>query len=310
MAAQKMLPKDFLLDNGKYQFQQSRSYKWKNSWQLDNEYIELSEEPVTWDSPDGTASIWKSSDNGVYNPSGIDVSVNFSSDNSGGAYNLDFQINNSTTEIFYFNVQFQGYTFNFKLITKLQYKKTTDQDWTDCSSINDMYKLNLSDEISDGSITTPNDTPAVNNIKYFRFFTLPSDLDYNYFLITGIEWRNGTAVRGNIMTGIVYIDAIPPTQIGNVHLITPIIVAHGTHDTDQRNNLIPPHAPIPKGTNIGVYIQNSDTAARFRCCNTGKADQAYKNAAYSTTISFVDNTAFGLDGNYQLYLKIYYIGIK
>src|SRR3990167_133266 len=50
---------------------------------------------------------------------------------------------------------------------------------------------------------------AVAGVRYYAFFTLPSTEKLYY--ITGIEWKNGTTVAGNIQAGVDVVNANPPT---------------------------------------------------------------------------------------------------
>ena len=213
MAAHKMLPKDFLLNNGKYQFQQLRSYQWKLSTDPDSAYASLptAEEPYTFTFDDHPATFWGETIDGIYNPSGIDTTVNYECWESGGSSNMDFQINYMTTEQKVYDFTCAGLTFNILLSCTLQYKKTTDVSWTDCTSINDMYKLcfgaeNHTAEISDDSNTSGNGT------QYFMFFQLPDDEGFDHYQITGIEWKNGDSTTSTVFNGIVLLDGIPPTS--------------------------------------------------------------------------------------------------
>ena len=50
----------------------------------------------------------------------------------------------------------------------------------------------------------------------YAFFTLPST--EKFYIITGIEWKNGGTVAGNVVCGVDLVDANPPTLAGTVNV--------------------------------------------------------------------------------------------
>lgn len=158
--------------------------------------------------------------------------------------------------------------------------------------------------------TTPcsdnSDYTGSTGTKFFVLFTLPSD--YKYYQITGIEWKNGTSVAGNILSGIVIVDADPPTAVNSPHVLASILVAQAGENAVQRNSLVTPNL-ISSGTKLGAYIQNSDSGAHLRYLAGQSNIKRIKTVAYTTTVSYVDNTAFSSSTN-LMYIKIYYKGIN
>jgi len=148
---------------------------------------------------------------------------------------------------------------------------------------------------------------ASTGTKWFDLITLPTT--YSYYVITGIEWKNGSAVAGNIISGVVLVDDIPIVLNGggNPTICPGFIVAQAGTNAVQRTNAFISQI-IPGGTKIGVYVQNSSTSATLRYQDNQANTYRKKGVAYGTTVYYVDAAGWALSTN-RIYLKLYYKGI-
>lgn len=146
-------------------------------------------------------------------------------------------------------------------------------------------------------------TPATS-CRFYNFFTLPAG---KLFIITGIEWKNGTVVSGNVVCGIHAVDASPPTLAGVVLKgLTQTVAASGTSSV-QRISVLN-CTPIRGGTVIGVFIQGASASQRFMTSTVGSGN--YRKTV--TVTANVENaeTSSWVAYTEQAYCKIYYVEYK
>ena len=133
--------------------------------------------------------------------------------------------------------------------------------------------------------TTPitddtNFTPTATR-RYYAYFTLPSSAsDPTYYFITKIEWKNGSAVAGNILSGVNIVDANPPTVKYSPLVCVGQEVAQSGTNTTQFTTIIS-SLPIKAGSVVGVWIQASSGSARLKTL----AGQSSSNYALSGSVS-------------------------
>ena len=146
---------------------------------------------------------------------------------------------------------------------------------------------------------------AVAGVRYYAFFTLPST--EKFYLITGIEWKNGTNQAGNIQSGVDIVNADPPTLASTPLLALGQEVAQAAvADTIQRVSIISSQL-IRAGTICGAWISCSSATADLRE-QTGLGSQNQSKAtAYSATPNASDNTAWTAT-TARKYIKVYYRG--
>lgn len=139
----------------------------------------------------------------------------------------------------------------------------------------------------------------------YTFFTLPTTEDY--YLITGIEWKNGTSVGGIIMAGAQIVDAENPTDtIRKLVCYTAPVTQSGVSAV-QRNNKLTTW-PIAGGTILGLWIQNDGGSGSFRYFVSSSQERFY-NGTYTTRPADIISTAWTTSTK-EPYIKIYYHGLK
>ena len=151
---------------------------------------------------------------------------------------------------------------------------------------------------------TDDASTTIGNGRVYVFFTLPTT--EKLYLITGIEWKNGATVSGNVLCGVDLIDAIPP-----VNAVTPLIgitgvIAQSGTNAVQRTNMASCN-PIRGGTMLGVWISSSDLTGVFRH-DSGGSGNVSKTITY--TVAPVSSDANSWNASItRMYLKVYYRGL-
>ena len=142
------------------------------------------------------------------------------------------------------------------------------------------------------------------NIKYYHFFTLPTD--YPFYIITQIQWQNGTVVNGNVMSGVDWINANPPSSNPVVNVALGVETAQaGADQSYQTSPRIISHK-IPGGAILGAWIMSSSASGKFRYSTQGSQNQ-YKTYTYTTTMPLGDSIAFAAT-TARYWVKPYYKG--
>lgn len=146
---------------------------------------------------------------------------------------------------------------------------------------------------------------SISTGKRYDFFTLPTT--NKWYVITGIEWKNGTAVAGNVYAGVDYIDSNPPVAANTSTAAWMQPVAQSGTNAVQRGSMIS-SLPIRGGTTLGVYFI-TDGAGKFRFL-TGQPAVNRAKAAIAGTVDYpTGNSTAWSTGTGYFYLKVYYRGI-
>lgn len=148
---------------------------------------------------------------------------------------------------------------------------------------------------------------SVQTGKRYAFFTLPTT--EKYYKITGIEWKNGTVVGGNVFAGVEYVDASPPVLANTLRAASMQPIAQSGTNAVQRGSVISSEI-IASGTTLGVYFISDSATAKFRFLANQSSSNRLK-AAVSGTVDYSngDSTAWTSNGS-PFYLKVYYRGIR
>lgn len=87
-----------------------------------------------------------------------------------------------------------------------------------------------------------------------------------FWLITGISWKNGAAVAGNILCGIdkVQANVQPPVNTDNELVAYTSDVAQAGINTTQRNSVVIQTRPLGVGEIITPWINSTNITAAFR----------------------------------------------
>jgi len=163
--------------------------------------------------------------------------------------------------------------------------------------------VNETSESSSTPITDDGDLTVAAGHRYYAFFTLPTTETLYY--ITGIEWKNGATVAGNVIAGIDVIDADPPTINSTPLAGLAQEVAQAGTSAVQRVS-VNFSKLFRGGTVLGVWVSLSSGTATLREDN-GAANGRKKATAFDSSPSAAENTGFttGID---PVYLKVYYRG--
>lgn len=154
-------------------------------------------------------------------------------------------------------------------------------------------------------VTDNADFTAVAGNRYYAYFTLPTS--EKFYIITGIEWKNGATVSGNVIAGIDVINADPPTIDNTPLLALSQQAAQTGTSVIQRVSAIS-SSLIRGGTICGAWISCSSGTATLREQTGLGSQKQHKATSYSATPSFSENTAFAAAVTVRKYIKVYYRG--
>jgi len=183
----------------------------------------------------------------------------------------------------------------------LYVRNAANSAWNEVHGITD--NITETSESSTTPITDDGGIFAVAGKRYYQIITLPTTEPLYY--ITGIEWKNGTAVAGNVTAGVDVVDSTTPTNAGSPLLCLAQEVAQAGTSAVQRVSINSSNL-IRGGTVIGVWVSFSSASATIREDN-GSANAYEKATSYDATPPASDTTAWtsGVD---QVYIKLYYRG--
>ena len=143
-----------------------------------------------------------------------------------------------------------------------------------------------------------NDTVVGSSNRYYTFFTTPSTAAY--YVITGIEIKNGTVVNGSWQAGIETVDANLPTS-ANTSLLafSPAVSQSGTSAV-QRNSQV--FAIVPANTIVGAWVVSNSASGRM-----GTTTVASGNRLRAIALGAPANTATNawVAGTEEIYIKVY-----
>jgi hypothetical protein len=164
--------------------------------------------------------------------------------------------------------------------------------------------LTASSEANTTPVTDGADFTATAGTRYYAFFTLPTT--ETLYIITGIEWKNGATVSGNVTAGIDVVNADPPTIPATPLLVIAQEVAQSGTSAVQRVSAVS-STLIRGGTICGAWVSCSSGTATLRE-QTGLSSQNQSKAtSYSATPASSDTTAWTAT-TARKYLKVYYRG--
>lgn len=152
--------------------------------------------------------------------------------------------------------------------------------------------------VAGGSTTAPG-----ANIRRYAFFTLPTT--EKWYIITGIEIKNGATISGNVYCGVDLVDANPPSS-DFTKLVAWGGFPHSGISVVQRFSLIG-STPIRGGTVLGVWFAPDSATATFAYTVVSSTPNS-KNVTASS-LPLVESAVWANSVN-QFYLKCYYRGIS
>lgn len=151
--------------------------------------------------------------------------------------------------------------------------------------------------------TTPisDNAETTTSAKFYEFFTLPSTAPY--YQVTGIEWKNGTAVSGNCISGVDIVDANPAVKASVLNVALSEQIAQTPINSIQRTSFLKSQL-IPGGTIVGIWVDIDNGTGKFRQLVGGSQNQ-YKAVTYTVAVPSCDITAWSATTS-RLYIKLYY----
>lgn len=154
---------------------------------------------------------------------------------------------------------------------------------------------------------TEQSTSAGTVRQYAAPFILPATS--KFWLITGIEWKNGTLVAGNILTGLdkIGINTDPPTAVDTELVAYATDLAQAGVSVIQRNSIITQTRPLGKGDIVIPWWSASAIGGRIRYLTVGASnynrtltdDRSFPT--WKTTVAWGATTA-------KPYMKVYFTG--
>jgi len=146
---------------------------------------------------------------------------------------------------------------------------------------------------------------SFNALKFYQFVTLPTA--FNYYRVSGIEWKNGTVVSGGIICGVDKVNADPPTLAGTVLLACGTEVAQAGTSAIQRNSEISSQL-IAGGTLVGIWLQIDNGTGLLRVLGGQTDNNHFKSEVFSDNPTNQGSIAWSTSAS-RLYLKLYLIPI-
>jgi len=144
--------------------------------------------------------------------------------------------------------------------------------------------------------------------RYYEYHTLPTT--EKFYIIMGIEWKNGATVNGNVVSGVDIVDSNPPTINHTLLAGLGQQLAQSGVSAIQRTSVIS-STLIRGGTILGMWFSTDSTTSTFRH-NTAATSKVHSKALAATQVapSATENTAFVAANTNQVYLKLYYRGYE
>lgn len=146
------------------------------------------------------------------------------------------------------------------------------------------------------------DAPGAD-IRRYAFLQLPTDFDL--YVITGIEWKNGATIDGNVYCGVEIVDANPPVA-SETSLVAWAKRAQSGISSVQRLTRIA-SLPIVGGTRLGVWF-NPDSATATFAYSSATSDKNSRNQTAVDEPTLVLSGGWGSSTKFY-YVKLYYRGL-
>lgn len=159
-------------------------------------------------------------------------------------------------------------------------------------------------EESSTPLVDTSETGIINQAMLGNEIVLP--ITYDQYLITGLEWKNGTVVGGNTQAAAVMLDADPPVN----NLVR--VVAFSDSEAQAGINSVQRASTIrsmvvPGGCKITGMVNTDSAVGRYRRL-AGANVNAFKNWTFDNFNQLVEHSAWQANAT-RMYLKIYFRGI-
>jgi len=163
----------------------------------------------------------------------------------------------------------------------------------------------LGTEQSSTPITDDTQVGGNNNFRHYsEVITFPTTEEF--YIITGIEWKNGLTVAGNVLCGVDYVDTIPAVSVNVIAVAITSSIAQSGVSSIQRNSVIRNYQLIPGGAKVSAWINMSSSSGLVRR-RTRTSGNVRKTETFTTTPAVIDTGAWTASV-IDMYLKIYFKG--
>jgi len=159
------------------------------------------------------------------------------------------------------------------------------------------------DPVVDASVGTVGTSQKGSNFQF------PSISGTELYQITGIEWKNGPTVVGNMTGGVWMCDANPPVSANKIIAAMMREVANSGADSIQRNSFITNYHIFRAGEFINYWVAMSSGSHTVRFLTAAATNIGLSvSYAFSLDPPLQDQTAWQ-NTTTRLYLKLYFAEI-
>lgn len=146
-----------------------------------------------------------------------------------------------------------------------------------------------------------NDTVVGTTLTYYAFLTLPATNPL--WVITGIEWKNGTVVNGTMMAAVHIVDANPPTLNASMLVGQIMQLAQSGASAVQRSSFNTPMI-VPASTLLGVGVVSNSATARLLTATVASRNNT--RAIAFTQATLTGSSVAWAATTEEPYIKLYY----
>lgn len=138
---------------------------------------------------------------------------------------------------------------------------------------------------------------------FARSFVLPSTSAF--WIITGLEHKNGITINGDVQMGIALVDATPPVSTSTSTVAYGTITQAGVSSIQRNSSIV--SDLIPAATRIMPWIQSSSGTATLRFL-AGANENRFKTLAYAVVTQINDVAVWNV-ATTEYYMKVYAKGV-
>lgn len=164
--------------------------------------------------------------------------------------------------------------------------------------------LTESAELASTPVTDTADFTMATTETYTAHYTMPST--HKFYLITGIEWKNGATVAGNIRNAVYKIDADPPSSASTTQVCAGGTTNQSGTNAVQRNSIVTSR-PVRAGDVVSIMVTSSSASSTMRQSTGASSQNQQRTVALAINNTSGDNTSWTAQ-TVRTYLKIYYRG--
>ena len=180
-------------------------------------------------------------------------------------------------------------------------RNDANTNWTQLSDANSSFALDT--EIALNTPVTGTTSLALGNTdRWYVHFQMPGTAS-DLYLLTGIEWRNGGTINGNMVCGVEEYDANPPVEnkapIGGYG----VEIAQSGANVLQRNSFVSKFFLNGAGFYSAFIQSSSATATILR--TIGSSIVTFKTITYAANPALSNTTAWGAASTVLFDITVY-----